>query len=160
MVNELRIIDMKQNTLEANDGVFELDVFMDRQEERRQEVSRVIETNSQAVKESFAEGIEQVLKELRQKESEQTEQPTAKQEVLKGSDFHKPKQIVNTNQTLEELGFKHDMNYGPKSNLRKNCMRFLRFSYLLDFLTTEALTNIYIHSVRETIQKLEKLATV
>ena len=52
------------------------------------------------------------------------------------------------------------MNYGPKSNLRKNCMRFLRFSYLLDFLTTEALTNIYIHSVRETIQKLEKLATV
>jgi dynein heavy chain len=61
---------------------------------------------------------------------------------------------VNTNQTLEELGFKRDMNYGPKSELRKNCMRFLRFSYLLDFLTTEALSAIYLQSVRETVVKL------
>ena len=39
-------------------------------------------------------------------------------------------------------------------------MKFLRFSYLLDFLATEALTNIYLHSVSETIDKLEQLSAI
>ena len=78
MVNDLRVVDMRQNTIETNDGVFELDIFLQRQEERREYVAKRIEENSRAVKESFAEGIEKVLKELRQKESEVSDQPAAK----------------------------------------------------------------------------------
>jgi hypothetical protein len=39
-------------------------------------------------------------------------------------------------------------------------MRFLRFSYILDFVATEALTNIYLFSVEETIKKLEQLSKI
>jgi hypothetical protein len=39
-------------------------------------------------------------------------------------------------------------------------MRFLRFSYILDFVATEALTNIYLFSVDETIKKLEQLSNI
>ena len=67
---------------------------------------------------------------------------------------------MNTNPNLEALGFSDQLKYGPRSNLRKECSKFLRFSYLLDFLTTEALTNIYLLSVRETIDKLTSLSRI
>ena len=67
---------------------------------------------------------------------------------------------MNTNPTLEALGFKHSLKYGPKANLRKACSKFLRFSYLLDFLATEALTNIYLLSVKDTMDKLNQLGHI
>jgi len=51
------------------------------------------------------------------------------------------------------------MKYGHKSKLREECSRFLRFSYLLDFLAMEALSNIYLNSIREVVLKLTKLNT-
>ena len=50
------------------------------------------------------------------------------------------------------------MKYDPKSDLRKECSRFLRFAYLLDFVTMEALTNIYLNSVQYLFDKLENLS--
>ena len=100
----------------------------------------------------FEKGINKTLDNLRQKETEPEEE--ASKTDFK-SETQQPKQIVNTNPTLEALGFKHSLKYGRKSNLRKACSRFLRFSYLLDFLATEALTNIYLLSVQETIAKLQ-----
>ena len=100
----------------------------------------------------FEAGIDKTLDNLRMKEAE-PEDEAAKID-FKG-DAQQTNQAVNTNPTLEALGFKHSLKYGPRSNLRKACSRFLRFSYLLDFLATEALTNIYLLSVGETINKLQ-----
>jgi hypothetical protein len=52
------------------------------------------------------------------------------------------------------------MKYGPRSKLRRACTRFLRFSYLLDFVAMEALSNIFIESVKDTVKKLIDLAGV
>lgn len=52
------------------------------------------------------------------------------------------------------------MKYGPRSKLRRACSRFLRFSYLLDFVALDALSNIYIESVKDTIRKLKTLNEV
>jgi len=57
---------------------------------------------------------------------------------------------------FEQLGFKHNLKYGPRSKLRRACSRFLRFSYLLDFLAMEALANIYVRTVQETQEKLHE----
>ena len=65
-----------------------------------------------------------------------------------------------SDRVYEDLGFKPNMKYGPKSDLRKECSRFLRFAYLLDFVTMEALTNIYLNSVQYLIDKLENLSNV
>lgn len=62
-----------------------------------------------------------------------------------------------SNNVFEKLGFPEGMTYGHRSSLRKECSRFLRFAYLVDFLSLEALANIYIGSVHEMIQRLKEL---
>jgi dynein heavy chain len=66
----------------------------------------------------------------------------------------KKKQSSNT---FEKLGFPEGMTYGHRSSLRKECSRFLRFAYLVDFLSLEALANIYTGSVRDMIERLKDL---
>jgi dynein heavy chain len=62
-----------------------------------------------------------------------------------------------SNNVFEKLGFPEGMTYGHRSSLRKECTRFLRFAYLVDFLSLEALANIYTGSVREMIERLKSL---
>ena len=62
-----------------------------------------------------------------------------------------------SNNVFEKLGFPEGMTYGHRSSLRKECSRFLRFAYLVDFLSLEALANIYIGSVREMVVRLRDL---
>ena len=49
------------------------------------------------------------------------------------------------------------MTYGHRSSLRKECSRFLRFAYLVDFLSLESLANIYTGSVSDMIERLKTL---
>jgi dynein heavy chain, axonemal len=51
------------------------------------------------------------------------------------------------------------MTYGHRSNVRKECSRFLRYAYLVDFLALESLTNIYIDTVKEFFDRLAFLDT-
>lgn len=50
------------------------------------------------------------------------------------------------------------MSYEKRSELRKECSKFLRFSYLVDFLAMESLSNIYTLSCQELEFKLKELA--
>ncbi len=60
----------------------------------------------------------------------------------------------------ENLGFSDNMNYEKRSELRKECSKFLRFSYLADFLALESLSNIYIYSVTELEEKFKYLVSI
>lgn len=62
-----------------------------------------------------------------------------------------------SNNVFEKLGFPEGMTYGHRSSLRKECSRFLRFAYLIDFLSLESLASIYIGSVCDLIRRLEDL---
>lgn len=62
-----------------------------------------------------------------------------------------------SNSVFENLGFPDHMTYGHRANLRKECSRFLRFAYLVDFLAMESLSQVYIDSVKELIHKLQVL---
>ena len=62
-----------------------------------------------------------------------------------------------SNNVFEKLGFPEGMTYGHRSSLRKECSRFLRFAYIIDFLSLEALSSIYISSVREMVNRLGDL---
>ena len=55
------------------------------------------------------------------------------------------------------MGFPDHMTYGHRSNLRKECSRFLRYAYLVDFLALESLTSIYIDTVKEFFERLTYL---
>lgn len=62
-----------------------------------------------------------------------------------------------SNNVFEKLGFPEGMTYGHRSSLRKECSRFLRFAYIIDFLSLESLASIYIGSVQEMIRRLNEL---
>ena len=49
------------------------------------------------------------------------------------------------------------MTYEKRSELRKECSKFLRFAYLVDFLAMESLSKIFIFSVQELEDKLKEL---
>lgn len=66
------------------------------------------------------------------------------------------KRKASTN-VFEKLGFPEGMTYGHRSSLRKEFSRFLRFAYLIDFLSLEALTRIYTGSVGDMVERLARL---
>lgn len=63
------------------------------------------------------------------------------------------------NNTFEKLGFPSGMTYGHRSSLRKECSRFLRFAYLVDFISLESLAGIYKSSIEEMIARFQYLDT-
>jgi len=65
-----------------------------------------------------------------------------------------------TNSVYERLEFPAGMTYAHRSSLRKECSRFLRFAYLADFLSLEALSTIYIDSVKEMIERIRYLDSI
>jgi len=54
----------------------------------------------------------------------------------------------------ESLGFLENMSYEKRSLLRKECARFLKLSYLLDYLALDSLTQIFFSSIAEFSEKL------
>jgi len=52
------------------------------------------------------------------------------------------------------------MSYEKRSELRKECSKFLKFSYLVDFLAMDSLKNIFVFSVKELEDKLNVLNAV
>ena len=62
----------------------------------------------------------------------------------------------DTNSNYDKLGFPAGMTYAHRSSLRKECSKFLRFAYLADFLSLEALSQIYIGSLEAMIEKIRE----
>lgn len=60
----------------------------------------------------------------------------------------------------EQLGFGLKMSYEARSELRKECSKFVRFSYLVDFIFQQALGDIYDHSIEDFIGRLEELHSI
>ena len=49
------------------------------------------------------------------------------------------------------------MSYEQRSELRKECSKFLRFSYLIDFLAMDSLRTIHMSSINDLLRELQKL---
>jgi len=50
---------------------------------------------------------------------------------------------MNKEIAYENLGFPDNMCYEKRSELRKLCSKFIKFSYLVDFIALDSLKNIY-----------------
>jgi dynein heavy chain len=57
--------------------------------------------------------------------------------------------MASAGPVYEQLGFKHNMKFGARSELRDACKKFLRFAFLLDFVALESLSNIYLLSITD-----------
>ena len=66
----------------------------------------------------------------------------------------------DSNTSYDKLGFPAGMTYAHRSSLRKECSRFLRFAYLVDFLSLESLSQIYILSLEAMIERIQDLDSI
>ncbi len=92
---------------------------------------------------------ERIISELAMDEEQKKINPNSAQQM--NTSNAKKRQ---NNSVFENLGFPDHMTYGHRSNLRKECSRFLRFAYLVDFLALESLCGIYIDTVKEFLDRL------
>ena len=135
-----------------------IDAFASAQEAKRNEVAKRIEAQSNKSRKNIQECIDKVLKELRQRilgeitldEQRKKDHPQPKTNSVS-------MKRKETDNSYDKLGFPAGMTYAHRSSLRKECSRFLRFAYLADFLSLEALSQIYIYSLESMIDRIRDL---
>lgn len=126
--------------------------FAQSQEKKRALVSERIQEFSKRSRDIIRYGFKQCLDILRKKKStgptddDFTKKPEAQAGALRLKES-----------AYENLGFPDNMTYERRSELRKECSRFIRFSYLLDFLSLEALSSVYNNSIKDLIKQLSIL---
>ncbi len=152
-MEELRFVDSLKNG-DTKDII----TFAEGQKERRKEIGESVSKVSERSRDNVFECISKVMYELRQRIVGEI---TLDEERKKNNPIQSSNTIVMkrkaSNNVFEKLGFPEGMTYGHRSSLRKECSRFLRFAYLVDFLSLESLANIYIGSVKDLIDRLRSL---
>lgn len=136
-----------------------IEEFADAQMEKTSAIHDDIQRFSDKCRTNIRECISKVLSELLRRivsEIALDEERKKNNPIQSGSNNISMKKKGNNN-TFEKLGFPEGMTYGHRSSLRGECSKFLRFAYLVDFLSLEALSNIYTGSVRDMIERLQEL---
>lgn len=137
---------------------YTIEDFSQLQEQARAQASQQIQQISEKSRENIRECIQKVLEELRDRIVNEIalDEERKKSNPIQSSNTITMKRKASSN-VFEKLGFPEGMTYGHRSNLRKECSKFLRFAYLADFLSLESLSNIYKNSVQDMINRLEEL---
>ena len=132
--------------------------FTEDQKEIRKGATHDIIRWSERSRENVFECIKSVMGELRDRIVSEIalDEERKKNNPIQSSNTIVMKRKASNN-VFEKLGFPEGMTYGHRSSLRKECSRFLRFAYLVDFLSLESLSSIYIGSVKDMIERLEEL---
>lgn len=154
MSKNLRFISIGDESYSTQDSTFSLDQFKELQEKKRKEINDNIQEKSKKCREIVQKGFDDCLAELKKNQymanNDEEIQP-ANNNQKKTQNFFRLKESA-----YENLGFSDNMNYEKRSELRKECSKFLRFSYLADFLAMESLSSIFQNSVESLEEKLSE----
>ena len=135
-----------------------IDEFSAAQEDKRTRVGKNIELKSDDSRKNIQLLFDAVLKKLRdQIVGEITMDETNAQKNPEPKNNAVSIKKNENNSVYEALEFPAGMTYAHRSSLRRECSRFIRFAYLADFLSLEALSTIYIDSVAEMIERIKVL---
>ncbi|KAL4470156.1 hypothetical protein ABPG72_009081 [Tetrahymena utriculariae] len=151
-IEKLRFVDVQGS------DTLTLQEFQDLQQNQRSDVASKLETFSQKLHDNCRKGIKEEIDQLRLKilkaKSNEEEQmrEQAHEVSIKNQVMDEKKQI------WESLGFPQDMNYGQRSMMRNEFVRFLRLAYLLDFVAIQSLGNVYINSATDFLSKIKETA--
>ena len=124
------------NTCQAIDTQ-DIETVKAKQDARRKEVETGIVNMCKKSRQNINECISKVLTALREQiVSEITlDEERKKNNPVQNSNAVSMKKKDGSNNVCEKLNFPSGMTYGHRSNLRKQCAKFLRFAYLVDFLS-------------------------
>ena len=127
-----------------------LEDFVKRQRDRIEEVKKYIHDSNKALRENVVQGVLSIMNQLR----EDIVMDIAAEKNYGKINLQMFPHARKICPLYEKMGFPENMSYGQRSVLRKECSRYIRFSYLADFIALESLHNLYLMSVRELILKI------
>lgn len=120
------------------------------------QVSHTIMEISKRSRENVRQGFNACLEQLKRNNYKSQLENDMKKD---GQNVFKLKQSAYENLGCKRINAVPDnMTYEQRSELRKECSRFLRFSYLVDFIGLESLRTIYKESVAELLLEFTELA--
>lgn len=152
-MSQKRFVD----TCAKNTEALTIEKFKDQQFQKQEQCRNEIEQASEKSRNNIRKCIGDVLKELRERiTSEIYLDETRKAQPNQANQNANMKRKEN-NDVFQKLQFPAGMTYGHRSQLRSQCIKFLRYAYLVDFLSMEALSKIYTSSVDEMIRRLTRL---
>ena len=145
-ISKLRLMDVS-NSISART----LEDFSVRQLQKRKQAEAKIKECSRISREIIMKLINQALDRLKKRIMKEIMESNIKPPT-------KNTEIPDTRSTaLRAINFPENMTYGHRSILRRECSRFLRLAYLLDFMIMQSLGDIYINSVKELLDTLSYL---
>ena len=149
----LRLVDVQKQSDTGN-----IDEFSQRQKKKRKEAGTKVREYSAKCRENIRTLIKRSLDKLRNRilleKSLNDDRGATKTSSADPNGNNKP---VTANPVFENLGFPENMTYGHRSALRRECSRFLRLAYLVDFISVKSLNDIYVETVRDTLRVLSHL---
>ena len=136
---------------------FTLQAFQNMQEKRQAEIKKKLSEIGQILRDNINTYIRQIMDELREKIVSDI---ASEKNYVKGGPGNLGPHGRHVCALYEKLGFPENMSFGQRSLLRKECSRFLRFSYLADFYVLESLYRIYIWTCEEFVERISDLVTM
>jgi len=139
-----------------------LEEFSELQAKKRRLIFDYLQVLSEQMHESCKEGLKVLMNRIkdhiRSELSEEDEQFGLMKKAEELQKIGETKQ--NTNQLnknlIEILNLPDKLSYQHRSLLRSECLKVLRFAYLLDFLTLDSLANVYMCSLNDFLEKIRK----
>ena len=132
---------------------YTVDGFKELQSKRQSEIKSKLADIGESMRENINTHIKQIMDELR--EFIVSQMAGQKTNPRSSSNLAPPGRHMCA--LYEKLGFPENMSFEHRSHLRKECSRFLRFSYLADFFVLESLYRIYISTCEEFVERISDL---
>jgi len=154
------------------DDTLTLKQFEASQENHMKATANRISEVSQKTRDNFMSEITRTLDDLKKKIRETQQQneedrETLQKQTAKNSGFggmmsapnaHQPEsgKLMAIDAVYEHLGFQSNLSYAHRTDVRKECKMFIRFSYLLDFMAKTSLKEMYLNSMQVFNQYMER----
>ena len=132
-----------------------LSSFAALQQRKRKTVFDHIQILSEKMQDSCKIGLNVIKENLRTHILSDLNDDSEQLKLLKNT---KPKSEGKKNM-FDMMGLSSSLNYEYRSLVRIECLKILRLSYLLDFLTMEALASLYYDSINDLISKFNLISS-
>ena len=153
-LERLRVIALEKTNGEGTS--FTLAEFQAKQQEVRDMVKFKIEMASKESRKLFESGIQIVIEGLVKKHQVDTNKAPYLMETASDQADGDQAGVGECGDPLyEQLGFRGPLAFPGRSEVRESCQRFLRLSFLFDFIALESLSQIYLRTIEESISKLQ-----
>ena len=152
-LSQLKMLDFGSPHDNGNE-VTDMDTFTSQQDSKAQQMRIHIQSYSREAHELVNAAVESRLQALRNEIGHTSDADRFK----KAGAVNNSTNAHQQESPYEALAFPENMSYDKRSVLRKECHRFVRYSYLVDLMAQDALRTIFLKSTRLLLDELQELS--